>query len=113
MRRVDIAKDDDEEDLYVLFTALDAAGDHDGAAAIRRRIEQIRRPGAYGASWLKSDTDGSAARAKRFSPRYPMGKRCPDSTEERRGLSQEIERRRARRNSATASDDGEARRSTR
>jgi hypothetical protein len=75
VRRVDLAKDDDEEDLYLLFSALDAAGDHDGAAAIRRRIEQ--NPPYWGVwrAWLKSDTDGAPASAKRFSPRFPRGKR--------------------------------------
>jgi hypothetical protein len=75
VRRVDISKDDDEEDLYLLFSALDAAGDHEGAAAIRRRIEA--RPPFWGMwrAWLKSDTDGSPPATKRFSPRYPTGKR--------------------------------------
>ena len=75
VHRVDIAKDDDEEDLYLLFSALDAAGDHDGAAAIRRRIEQ--NPPYWGVwrAWIKSDTDGTPPSKKRFSPRYPTGKR--------------------------------------
>ena len=34
VHRVDVAKDDDEEDLYLLFTALDSTGDHDAAGAI-------------------------------------------------------------------------------
>jgi tetratricopeptide (TPR) repeat protein len=75
VRRVDLAKDDDEEDLYLLFSALDATGDHDAAAAIRRRIEQ--NPPSWGVwrAWLKSDSDGAPAAMKRFSPRYPTGKR--------------------------------------
>jgi hypothetical protein len=58
-----------------LFSALDAAGDHDGAAAIRRRIEQ--NPPYWGVwrTWLKSDTDGTPPSTKRFSPRFPTGKR--------------------------------------
>jgi len=75
VRRVDVAKDDDEEDLYLLFSALDATGDHEAAAAIRRRIEQ--NPPYWGVwrAWLKSDTDGAPPSAKRFSPRYPAGRR--------------------------------------
>jgi hypothetical protein len=75
VRRVDIAKDDDEEDLYLLFSALDATGDHEAAATIRRHIEQ--NPPSWGVwrSWLKSDTDGTPTAMKRFSPRYPTGKR--------------------------------------
>jgi hypothetical protein len=71
VRRVDIAKDDDEEDLYLLFSALDAAGDHDGAAAIRRRIEQ--NPPYWGVwrAWIKSDTDGTPPSRKRFSSPLP------------------------------------------
>jgi len=75
VRRVDIAKDDDEEDLYLLFTALDAAGDHQGASAIRRRIEQNPPYWAVWRQWLESDTDGAPPATKRFSPRYPTGKR--------------------------------------
>lgn len=75
VRKVDIAKDDDEEDLYLLFTALDATGDHEAAANIRRRIEQ--NPPYWGVwrAWLKSDTDGAPPSAKRFSPRHPTGRR--------------------------------------
>lgn len=75
VKRVNIAKDDDEEDLYLLFTALDSTGDHDAAAPIRRQIE--KNPPYWGVwrAWLKSDTDGSPPAQKRFSPRYPTGKR--------------------------------------
>jgi hypothetical protein len=75
VRKVDITKDDDEEDLYLLFSALDAAGDHEASAAIRRRIEQ--KPPSWGVwrAWLKSDTDGAAPSMKHFSPRYPTGRR--------------------------------------
>jgi hypothetical protein len=75
VRRVDISKDDDEEDLYLLFSALDAAGDHQGAAAIRRRIEAEPPYWGMWRAWLKSDTDGSPPSMKRFSPRYPKGRR--------------------------------------
>jgi hypothetical protein len=75
VRRVDIAKDDDEEDLYLLFSALDATGDHEAAAVIRRRIE--REPPYWNVwrTWIQNDTDGTPPEMKRFSPRYPTGKR--------------------------------------
>jgi hypothetical protein len=75
VRRVNIAKDDDEEDLYLLFSALDAAGDHEAAATIRRRIEQDPPYWGVWRAWLKSDTDDAPPSMKRFSPRYPTGKR--------------------------------------
>lgn len=37
-RKVDVARDDDLQDLYVLQHALDGAGDHDAAARARARI---------------------------------------------------------------------------
>ncbi|HEX6838168.1 MAG TPA: hypothetical protein VF334_16440 [Polyangia bacterium] len=75
VHRVDIAKDDDEEDLYLLFSALDAAGDHEGAAAIRRRIEKDPPYWNIWRAWIASDTDSTPPAMKRFSPRYPKGKR--------------------------------------
>ena len=74
VRKVDLAKDDDEEDLYLLFSALDAAGDHDGAAAIRQRIEKEPPIWNVWRAWIKSDTDGTPPAMKRFSPRYPTGR---------------------------------------
>jgi len=73
VRRVDLEKNGDEEDLYILFSALDAAGDHEGAAAIRRRIERDPPFWAVWRGWIKSDTDGQPPEKKRFSPRYPKG----------------------------------------
>jgi hypothetical protein len=75
VRKVDIAQDGDEEDLYLLFIALDSTGDHDAALAIRRRIEQNASHWNVWRGWLKSDSDGAAPTAKRFSPRYPAGHR--------------------------------------
>jgi len=75
VHKVDIAKDGDEEDLYVLFSAIDAAGDHEAAAAIRKRIEENPPHWNVWRAWIKSDTDGTPAAHKRFSPRYPAGKR--------------------------------------
>jgi hypothetical protein len=75
VHRVDITKDDDEEDLYILFSALDSTGDHEAAAAIRRRLEQNPPTWGMWRGWLKNDTDGTPPSVKRFSPRYPTGKR--------------------------------------
>jgi hypothetical protein len=72
---VDIAQDGDDEDLYLLFSALDATGDHEAAAVIRRRIEQSPAQWNVWRAWIKSDTDGAAPAQKRFSPRYPTGRR--------------------------------------
>jgi polyphosphate kinase 2 (PPK2 family) len=41
VRKVDIKKNEDEEDLYLLFSAADAAGDKENAAAVRHCIEQL------------------------------------------------------------------------
>jgi tetratricopeptide (TPR) repeat protein len=75
VHRVDIAKADDEEDLYILFSALDSTGDHEAAAAIRRRIEHNPPTWGMWRGWLKNDTDGTPPSMKHFSPRYPTGKR--------------------------------------
>jgi ATP/maltotriose-dependent transcriptional regulator MalT len=37
-KRVDVEKDDDLQDLYVIALAFDAGGDHESARAVRRRI---------------------------------------------------------------------------
>jgi hypothetical protein len=37
-KKVDVAHDDDLQDLYVVALALDAGGDHDGATRLRERI---------------------------------------------------------------------------
>lgn len=75
VKRVDIAKDDDEEDLYLLFSALDSTGDHAAAAAIRKHIEQSPPTWGMWRGWLEHDTDGTPPAQKRFSPRFPLGKR--------------------------------------
>jgi hypothetical protein len=72
-RRVDIAKDDDEEDLYLLFSALDAAGDHEAATAVRQRMEQMPAYWVLWRTWLKHDTEDPPD-ARQFSPRYPTGR---------------------------------------
>jgi hypothetical protein len=70
-RRVDPAKDDDLEDLYLVVVGLDAGGDHTGAEAVRR---VMRRPGpahlarAIMLRWL--DLDAKAASTRAFTPRH-------------------------------------------
>jgi hypothetical protein len=72
-QRVDIEKDDDEEDLYLLFSAFDAAGDKQAASAVRRRMEGLPPSWVLWRTWLQHDTDDSP-KERRFSPRYPMGR---------------------------------------
>jgi hypothetical protein len=70
-RRVDPAKDDDLEDLYLVVVGLDAGGDHAGAEAVRR---VMRRPGpahlarAIMLRWL--DLDAKPASTHVFTPRH-------------------------------------------
>ena len=37
-KRVDVDKDDDLQDLYVISLALEAGGDRDGAARVRAKV---------------------------------------------------------------------------
>ncbi len=68
-KRVDPAKDDDVEDLYLVVVGLEAGGDHAGAEAVRR---VMRRPGPAHLSraimlrWL--DIDAKGPHAKGFTP---------------------------------------------
>ena len=68
-RRVDPAKDDDVEDLYLVVVGLEAGGDHAAAEAVRRLM---RRPGtahvarAIMLRWL--DLDARGPRAHSFTP---------------------------------------------
>jgi hypothetical protein len=72
-RRVDIDKDDDEEDLYLLFSAFDAAGDKQAASQVRRRMEQLPAYWVVWRAWLKHDTKASPD-SREVSPRYPTGR---------------------------------------
>jgi len=68
-RRVDPAKDDDIEDLYMVVVGLEAGGDHAGAEAVRRIM---RQPGGLGIArpimlrWL--GLDAKPSRAGAFTP---------------------------------------------
>jgi hypothetical protein len=68
-RRVDPAKDDDVEDLYLVAVGLEAGGDRSGAEAVRRRMRQagpahIAR--AIMLRWLDLDARGTGAHG--FTP---------------------------------------------
>lgn len=72
-RRVDVAGDDDLEDLYLVLIALDAGGDAPGAAVVRQKI--LSSTAVYlGAGivrhWVELDAlPGPHA----FTPHYPTG----------------------------------------
>lgn len=73
-KRVDVVKNGDVEDLYLVYSALDAAGDRDGAAAAKKQID-----GASYVSfvvpiirtWIQHDGEPGP---KRWSPRFPTGR---------------------------------------
>lgn len=70
-KKVDIAKNDDVEDLYLVYSALDAAGDKPAAAAVRERIFGV----TYVAfvvpvvrTWIEHDAE---VPPRHWSPRNP------------------------------------------
>ena len=68
-KRVDAAKDDDLEDLYLVVVGLEAGGDHEGAQAVRaamRRAASVSIPSAIMLRWLDLDAKPAAPRA--FTP---------------------------------------------
>ena len=71
-KRVDPAKDDDLEDLYLVVVGLEAGGDHAGAEAVRDRM---RRTGSIYLArpimlrWL--DHDAKASHDRVFTPWQP------------------------------------------
>ncbi len=71
-KRVDPAKDDDLEDLYLVVIGLEAGGDHAAAEAVRR---VMRQPGGVHLArpimlrWLDLDANAArGAKAPGFSP---------------------------------------------
>jgi hypothetical protein len=73
-RRVNLATDDDVEDLYLVQLALDEAGDHDAATAIRSRVlalTSVYLMVPVIQAWLRSDQ--AFHDQPRFSPRHPTG----------------------------------------
>jgi hypothetical protein len=68
-RRVDPAKDDDVEDLYLVVVGLEAGGDHAGADAVRRVMRGstgVHISRAIMLHWL--DLDAAAPRGHGFTP---------------------------------------------
>ena len=68
-RRVDPAKDDDVEDLYLVVVGLEAGGDHAAAEEVRRamrRSEGVHIARAIMLRWL--DLDAQGTRARGFTP---------------------------------------------
>ena len=71
-KRVDPAKDDDIEDLYLVVVGLEAGGDHAGAEAVRRvmrRAEGVHLARAIMLRWLDLDEKGRG-----FTPLHATGK---------------------------------------
>lgn len=75
--RVNLAEDDDVEDLYLLQVALDGAGDGDAAAAIRARVlgsAPVTVLTPVFQHWIRTDS-APAEQPRQFSPRHPTGAR--------------------------------------
>jgi hypothetical protein len=71
-RKVDVAKDDDIEDLYLVVVGLEAGGDHKAAEAVRQKMQTLRgvhisRPIML--RWLEHDA--MSPRDKTFTPWHP------------------------------------------
>lgn len=76
-RRVNVAADDDVEDLYLVQLALDGAGDGEAAAAVRTRIAALTFVTVLTpvfAAWMRAD-QAPPDQPRPFSPRNPMGAR--------------------------------------
>jgi hypothetical protein len=74
-RRVNLAEDDDVEDLYLTQLALEGTGDRDAAAAVRKRIlgsSQVTVLTPVFQRWIRAD-DAPGAQPRPFSPRHPSG----------------------------------------
>lgn len=72
-RRVDVSKNDDVEDLYLVYSALDAAGDKEGAAAAKKQIDAASYVSfvvPIVRTWIQRDGEPGP---KRWSPRFPTG----------------------------------------
>jgi hypothetical protein len=72
-RRVDPAKNGDVEDLYLVYSALDAAGDLQGAALAKKEIDAASHVSFIVPiirAWIQHDGEPGP---KRWSPRFPTG----------------------------------------
>jgi hypothetical protein len=77
-KRVNIAQDDDIEDLYLVQLALDGAGDTEAAAAVRRRMSAQTSATVLVPvflAWMRADEAAADGRPPQFSPKYPAGSR--------------------------------------
>lgn len=73
-KRVDVSKNDDVEDLYLVYSALDAAGDKEGDAAVKKRIDAVPYVSfvvPIVRTWIQRDGE---AGPRRWSPRFPTRK---------------------------------------
>ncbi len=73
-KRVDLAADDDMEDLYLVAVAFDAGGDHATAEVVRRTIRSappLRMSRAIMTRWLDLD---AKAPPRAFTPWHPAGR---------------------------------------
>jgi hypothetical protein len=76
-RQVNVAEDDDVEDLYLVQLALEGAGDIEAAAALRKRIiasAPITVLTPVLLMWMRTDA-AQADQPRQFSPKYPTGAR--------------------------------------
>lgn len=70
--RVDPAKDDDLEDLYLVVVGLEAGGDHAAAEAVRRQMRRSRAAHISRAIMLRwLDIDAKAPHDRKFTPWHP------------------------------------------
>jgi hypothetical protein len=75
--QVDVAADDDVEDLYLVQLAFEGAGDHDDAVAVRKRMAALSSVTVITPvfqAWMRADA-APADQPHAFSPMYPAGAR--------------------------------------
>jgi hypothetical protein len=74
--RVNVAEDDDIEDLYLVQLALDGAGDSEAAAMVRKRMFALQSATVLTPvflTWMRADE--AATERHQFSPKFPTGGR--------------------------------------
>jgi hypothetical protein len=72
--RVNPAKDDDLEDLYLVVVGLEAGGDHAAAESVRSLMRRPGRPSiprAIMLRWLDLDAGGNGKKPRAFTPWHP------------------------------------------
>lgn len=76
-RQVNVAEDDDVEDLYLVQLALDGAGDREAAASVRSRIAALKFVTVLTpvfVAWMRAD-QAPPDQPHPFSPKNPTGAR--------------------------------------